>query len=152
MSKSIKLNDNIVIDEQSINCNFGKMIYRNTTSNSQGRWTYSLIKNSDYLTVGNKIRYENNCLIVSNCKYIKINVKVSFTDNSYNHQNDIVINVNSKFYELKNKTNGMDYIVNSLIVPIDGTAKIYLAKYTDNDNNLLITTDQDNYMTVEIIT
>lgn len=158
MGKSIKLSNRIYLDEASINKNFGKLNYDNT-STSGAKWTYVSLITSGGFAVGNKISKVNNFLQVQNCSYISVSVKLSISEKSYNYKDDLEIiivdieNNSAVYHSFENKTKTGDYNIASYIIQLDKNKKynIGLAKYTDSESCNIVTSLIGNYLCVEIL-
>ena len=145
------LQDNVenAIDEQKKN--YAMVFYQNTIQNGV-KWSHRFFKPSSSWTVGEKISCDDAGMVSVTAKSVKISVKMTLAETSYNASNEIIIFDGTNNHQIR-FANARDYNISDYIIKNDVTTnfQIQLRKYTDNENNQLITTDTINYMSVEVI-
>ena len=134
-----------------------QLIYQNTTKQG-AKWSYVSPVASGGFASGPGITCDiaNSCIRVTQGSYVIISLDISFTTASYNYENDIMIYCNGGWYGFKQTSNGCDYHIANIILPINTTGgqevTIYMGKYTGSDTNQIITKDNAlNHFTVEVI-
>ena len=145
------LQDNVenAIDEYKKN--YAMVFYQNTIQSGM-KWSHRFFKPSGSWTSGDKISCDDAGMVSVTAKAVKIGVKMTIAETSYNASNEIIIFDGTNNHQIR-FANARDYNISDYIIKNDVTTnfQIQLRKYTDNENNQLITTDTINYMSVEVI-
>ena len=145
------LQDNVedAIDEYKKN--YAMVFYQNTIQSGM-KWSHRFFKPSSSWTVGEKISCDDAGMVSVTAKSVKISVKMTLAETSYNASNEVIIWDGTNNHQIR-FANARDYNISDYIIKNDVTTnfQIQLRKYTDNENNQLITTDTINYMSVEVI-